>query len=290
VKDIQNHFQTTNLKLGIAHYILATFLFSTVNSMVKFLSKTYPVMEILFFRSLIPLLILLGMSLFKNNFEILQTHKKIRSIFQGLLLLMSLGLMFLSFKLLPISEATVYMFTSPLFALLLGPLLLKEHVKLKQVGIVILGFIGVIIASSSKGVLNLGTIVGIGSAFCLTLSNILVRNLSQTEPPYTLLFWYSLTLTLGAMVPTLFDYVALQSQHYVWFLLIGVLGFFGQNSLVLSVKLAPVSIVAPFSYTGFVWAVLYGAIFFGESLTLPILGGAFLIIISGYLSHRMATR
>ena len=65
----------------------------------------------------------------------------------------------------------------------------------------------------------------------------------------------------------------------------GVAGGFGQFAMIKAYKLAPANFVAPIEYTQFIWAVVFGFIFWNEIPTFNIyLGGAIVIICTLLLS------
>ncbi len=71
-------------------------------------------------------------------------------------------------------------------------------------------------------------------------------------------------------------------------LAVGVFGCVGQYFLILSLRYAPMSLLAPFEYSALVWASLYGFIFWGDVLgPIAIAGVAIIIAACLYITRTM---
>ena len=62
---------------------------------------------------------------------------------------------------------------------------------------------------------------------------------------------------------------------------IGIMSTISQLALIGAYRVAAAGLVAPFQYTQIIWAILFGALFFGEVPDTFVLFGAALIITSG---------
>jgi drug/metabolite transporter (DMT)-like permease len=115
--------------------------------------------------------------------------------------------------------------------------------------------------------------------------------MSTTERPTTTLFW---TACVGAVVlSVLLPWVAVLPSvpHVLLALVLGVLSSTGQWLTVLAHRLAPASMLAPFSYTQLIWATAAGWLVFGNLPDEWTLVGASIIIASGlYTAHRERVR
>jgi drug/metabolite transporter (DMT)-like permease len=194
-----------------------------------------------------------------------------------------------SVLLLPLAEATAFQFTVPIFATLLGALVLKEPTGWHRWCAVLIGFLGVLIVAQPGGghVSLQGAVVGLLAALFVAIVAILLRQIGRTESAGTTVFWFSLLSVPPLGLLYLFQLRA--HDPLTWAILagIGLIGGFGQLALTGAVRYATVSTVVPMDYSGIVWATLYGWLLFGVLPTAYTWVGAPVIIASGlYIVYR----
>ena len=205
--------------------------------------------------------------------------------------------MFLNFgavTLLPLAEATTLNFTSAIWAVVLSALILRERVGVWRWSAVVLGFAGVlVIARPEHGDIPLlGAAVALGAAFMIALISIQIRDLSKTENPLTIVFWFaafSLPLLALAM-----PFVATPHTAYQWSLLagLGAFGLLGQFLLTAALRYGAVASVIVMDYSSLIWATLLGWWVFDRLppaatwLGAPLIVGAGLII--AWREHKLA--
>ncbi|HVJ02548.1 MAG TPA: DMT family transporter [Sphingomonas sp.] len=198
-----------------------------------------------------------------------------------------------SVLLLPLAEATTFQFTVPIFATILGAVLLKEKTGWHRWGAVITGFVGTLIVSQpGSGHFPLyGAVVGLLAALFVAIVAILLRQIGRTESAGTTVFWFSIL-----SLPPLGAIYAFQLQAHdaaTWAILIGIglVGGVGQLALTGSLRFAPVSAVVPMDYSSLIWGTLYGWAIFGAWPTPFTWIGAPVIIASGlYIVWRERVR
>ena len=205
--------------------------------------------------------------------------------------------MFLNFgavTLLPLAEATTFNFTAAIWAVLLSALVLHERVGPWRWGAVLLGFAGVlVIARPGSGDIPLfGAAVALGAAFMIAVISIQIRDLSRTEHPLTIVFWFAAfsVVPLGCALP----FVMTPHTPYQWALLGGLalFGLLGQFLLTAALRLGAVSSVIVMDYSSLVWATLFGWLAFGLLPSASTWLGAPLIVGAGLLiawrEHRLS--
>jgi drug/metabolite transporter (DMT)-like permease len=197
--------------------------------------------------------------------------------------LLAMTLLFTAILLLPLAEATTMQFTVPIFATILGALILGEPTGWHRWAAVLAGFAGVLIVTQpgSGHIPLIGAAAGLTSAMMTALVSILLRQIGRTESSTTTVFWFSL-LSLVPLAPFYaFDLRA--HPPIVWAILaaVGLFGGAGQLALTSALRLGPVSVVVPMDYSSIIWATLYGWLLFG-ALPGPMTWiGAPIIIASG---------
>jgi len=196
--------------------------------------------------------------------------------------------MFLNFgavTLLPLAEATTFNFTAAIWAVLLSALVLREQVGPWRWGAVLLGFAGVlVIARPGSGDIPLfGAAVALGAAFMIAVISIQIRDLSRTESPMTIVFWFAAftVVPLACAMP----FVMTPHTLYQWTLLGGLalFGLLGQFLLTAALRLGAVSSVIVMDYSSLAWATLFGWLAFGLLPPASTWFGAPLIVGAGLL-------
>ena len=208
--------------------------------------------------------------------------------------LSSMTFMFSTLLLLPLAEATTLQFTVPIFATILGALILREATGIYRWSAVVIGFVGVVIVAQpgSGHIPLLGAATGLAAAFLSASVSILIRRMGSSEPPATIVFYFSVL----SMVPLLPVFLWTMGSHdaATWAMLVcvGLVGAVGQLTMTTALSLAPVSVVVPMDYSGLLWATLYGYALFGVLPGASTWIGAPLIVASGlyivWREHRLA--
>lgn len=207
--------------------------------------------------------------------------------------LISMACLFSAVMILPLAEATTLQFTVPIFATILGALVLREPTGWHRWGAVVFGFVGILIVTrpGSGHVPLLGVAAGLTAGLLTAIVSILPRQLGRTEASLTTVFWFSL-LSLAPLAP----FYALDLRAHsmtVWLTLgaVGIFGGMGQITLTAALRLAPVSVVVPMDYSSIIWATLYGWLLFGTIPGTSTWVGAPVVIASGlYIVWRERVR
>lgn len=280
------------LALGVR--LLSACALSTMLLMVKLVGERgVSLVETVFWRQFFPTL---GIGLWLVHHRQLHRLRTPRFAKHGLRALLGLAGMFLNLGvvlLLPLAESTILGFTSPIFAVILAALLLREKVGPVRWLAVTMGLAGIIIiAGPGTSPMPLdGLAVGIGAAFMVALLSILVRDLTRTEDPIVIVFWFSALTTPAVAIPAW--WMGHEHDLTTWGLLlgIGIVGAIGQLLLTTSLRLGSVSSVIVMDYSAFGWAMIWGWLFFAHIppattwLGLPIIVGAGLVIV--WREHRL---
>lgn len=267
---------------------VATILFSVMLLLVKLTGeRDIALSETLFWRQALPTLLIFGWLAARGQLGRLKTQRPWiharRALIGGTGMFLTLGVV----RLLPLAEATVLGFTTPMFAVILAAVLLKEKVGLWRWMAVTVGLLGVlVIAGPDTANLPLyGLMVGIGAAFMVALVTIQVRDLSRTEEPLTVVFYFS---AFSAPVLALFLFqTGLSHDLTSWLMLggIGLTGLFAQITMTASLRYGSVSSVIVVDYVQLAWATFWGWLIFNHLppastwIGAPIIIGASLLII-----------
>lgn len=210
--------------------------------------------------------------------------------------LLSTGMGFLFFWGLgrvPLAQAVAFAFISPLIALYLASLLLHEKIGGKTIGASLVAFTGVMVIFIGQAQADLGREALIGSVAILSsaslyaLNIIIMRRQALVADPLEITFFQSVIVTAALVLVLPFVGISIPAAVH-WPALIGAAVLAITSMLLLSwaYARAEASYLAATEYTAFLWAVLFGWLFFDEIVSPFTLAGAALIVAGCILAAR----
>ena len=255
------------------------------------------VLESLFYRQALALPVALGWIVYSTGIGGIRTKRIGAHASRMMLGLTGMMLNFLSYIMLPPAEATAIGFTMPIFGTIMSALILREQTGVWRWGAVLLGFAGVVVTLRPAGGVDvplIGVIVALGGAILTATISLVLRQLSRTEPPGVIVFWFTLLSMPPLGIAMLF--VAQTHDLIGWglLLIIGIAGGIAQLCLTGALRWAPVSVVLPMDYSTILWTSLLGLALWGDWPTSTTWVGAGLIVASGltiaWREHRLGRR
>ncbi|HXH53764.1 MAG TPA: DMT family transporter [Sphingomicrobium sp.] len=271
--------------LGIA-------LFSGMDAVMKGLVIAIGTFATMFWRNLVGVFLSGALYLPGRNGWPARPTMKIH-ILRGLLSTVMGFLFFWGLGRVPLAQAIALAFIAPLIALYLAAALLKERVGKRTVAASLLAFCGVMVIFIGQAQADLGREATIGSlailasAVCYALNIILMRRQALVAGPNEIAFFQSLIVTavLAALVP-LVGIALPPAGHWPYIFFAAVLATSSLLLLSWAYARAEASYLAATEYTSFLWAALFGWLFFAESVSPFTLAGAAMIIAGCFLAAR----
>jgi drug/metabolite transporter (DMT)-like permease len=278
-------------KLGVLYMLGAIFVLGSTDAIVKWSSSNVDPIQIGFSRfvvSLIMVLWLVGRS--EPGFTVLRTKRPIEHAARAFCAAVELTAFYIAISLIPLPTAMSIVAASPIFGTLLGVVFLRERLRLRGWLAVFAGFIGMLlVVQPEEGVDSaLGTVAALTSVVLWCFAQLFARRLSTTESNLAILFYYALggVIILGFATP--FVWVNPAPLEWAGILAVGIFGCVGQYFLILSLRYAPLSLLAPFEYSALIWASLYGYIVWGDVLgPIAIAGVAIIVAACLYITRTM---
>jgi drug/metabolite transporter (DMT)-like permease len=286
---------------GVAFILVGSALFSLHDAIVKLVSGTYPVSEVLAIRSLAGFVPLLALLYFDGGMGGLRTRRAGLHLLRASLLFVTFAAYYVALAAIPLAEAASLYYSAPLFIVALSGPVLMERVGLDRWISVVLGFVGVIIVCRpSTGNLDWAALLGVASAACYGSAQIIARKLGSTDRASVMAFYQNAINLVGACgfgllvrggVDADVHHASLQFLLRSWAapgfgdLLVmastGVLAVCGSWCLAHAYRISQANLVAPFEYAAIVMAVLWGLLIWGELPDLQAGVGMVLIVASG---------
>ncbi|AHD09693.1 DMT family transporter [Phaeobacter gallaeciensis] len=197
------------------------------------------------------------------------------------------NLWFFAVTLIPLAQVFALEFTSPLWVLMLSPLLLGEALTKPRVLAAALGFIGIlIVARPSPETLNLGVIAAASSAVFFALTIMFTKRLTRHEPISSILLWLTLMqLAMGLAISGWDGAIAIpNAATALWLLVIGCAGLAAHFCVTKALAIAPATVVVPIDFARLPTIAVAGMLIYGEALNLWILLGAVVIFCANYIN------
>ena len=273
---------------AIFYNLLAWAILPFMDVIAKYLSSDLSFLQITWARYFFTVFFSLPFMFFFFRKKLIWTTQPMLQFLRGLLLFFANILFFYSISIISMAKALTLAFVAPLITTALSPIILNEKVGFKRWSAVIVGFIGSLIVIRPGFIdLNLATFAGLGTGFFYGIYLIVTRKLHTSDNPLlTLLLTGVVGLTIGSFIVP-FVWINLTLTQWLLLALMGIFACLGHFFLILSLKYADASKLAPFGYFEIVTNVILGYYFFADFPTKWTWLGLLIIVSSGvYISFR----
>ncbi len=276
---------------AITFSLLGWMTLPVMDGFAKYLSTDLPILQITWSRYFFTVAFTLPVMFFFYNKQLVWSDKPKLQILRGLILLCANICFFYAISKIPLAKALTLAFVAPLIVTAFSPLLLGEKVGVRRWTAVIIGFVGSLVVIRPGFLeINIASLAALGTGVMYGFYLIITRKLSSSDNPLLTLL---LTGLVGLVaVSGIMPLIWVNPNLSQWSMMagIGVFACIGHLFLILSLKYADASKLAPLGYTEIIPNVIIGYYFFGNFPDNWTFLGLTIIIISGiYISRREAT-
>ena len=273
---------------AITFNLLAWVMLPIMDGFAKYLSSDLPVLQITWARYFFTVAFTLPIMFLFFRKNLVWTDKPKLQLIRGLILLTANVCFFYSISIISLAKALTLAFIAPLIVTAFSPIFLGEKVGFKRWSAVIIGFIGSMVVIRPGFVeINLASLAALGTGVMYGFYLIITRKLSSSDNPLLTLL---LTGVVGAIIISfVMPFVWVKPTLNQWSMMaaIGIFACVGHLFIILSLKYADASKLAPFSYFEIVTNIIIGYYFFSDFPDKWTFLGLFIIILSGiYISRR----
>lgn len=263
---------------------LSALLFSLMGVGIREVSSGVNNESVVFFRNLVGVLFFLPLVLLKGTGP-LKTGRLKSHMWRTTYGLAAMYCFFYAIAHLPLADAMLFTYAAPVFTPLLAWWLLKEPLTKRMLVTTAIGLVGVLlVAKPSEALLDSQALIGLAASILAAFAFVSIREMSDTEPAFRIVFYFSLFSALISAVPLTWAWQPL-SQHQLGLLLvIGLLATVSQIVMSKAYSLAPPGLIGPFAYLAIVFAGIIAWLRWGEMPDAASLVGAALIFASSLLS------
>ncbi|MBO9400813.1 DMT family transporter [Shimia sp. R9_3] len=243
--------------------------------------------EIMMYRSFIGIVLVVGVATMAGTLHEVTSRNLGLHLIRNISHFAGQNLWFFAITAIPLAQVFALEFTSPIWAILLSPLLLGE--RLRPIGLLaaLIGFIGIlIVARPTPQSVDIGQIAAATAAIGFALSAIFTRKLTRTETITCILFYLTVMQAgLGLLFACCDGDIALPSwESLPWIILISCAGLVAHFCLTTALSLAPAAAVMPIDFIRLPLIAVVGMTLYGEPLDIWVLVGATIIFAGNYLN------
>ncbi len=258
------------------------FCLTLSDSLAKWLGEFYAPIQLLFVRGAVAGAVLFVVLMALSGRRGLRTQHLGVHAFRGAVNVASACCFYLSLTLMPLAETTAIAFAAPLIVTALSVAFLGERVDAKAWACVVVGFMGVLlVARPGTGGFQTAAILPLMTALGYAVMMVSARRIGGQETMLTTMFYIAVGQAVVSAGLQPWFWQPLQGEHALGLAGIALFSTLGLGFITQGFRIAPASVVAPFDYTGLIWATALGWMIWGETPDAWTVSGAILIAGSG---------
>lgn len=282
-----------NVLIAAAWMIGAISSFTLMAVAGRTVSTELDTFEIMLFRSLTGIAIVVSIAIATGRLSQIGRNRLGLHAARNLFHFTGQNLWFYAITVIPLAQVFALEFTTPIWVILLSPLILGERITAIGLLSAAIGFVGIlIVARPDPDNISWGLMAAAGCAVFFAMTAIFTRKLTQTETVMTILFYLTVMQAFFGLVCAGLDGdIALPSATALpWVILIGCAGLLAHFCLTKALSIAPASIVMPIDFVRLPTIAIVGMLLYQEPLEIWVFVGAALIFAGNYLNISSAVR
>ena len=265
----------------------AFFNFALMSVLAKLLSENHHVIEIAFWRNLLPILPIWGWLYISGQKHKLIVVKPYLTLLRALVGVVSLTVMLAAYQNLPMADATTLIIASVLITPAVSFFVLAEHMGIHRWAAVCFGFLGVVIMVGPSGAISFwGTVFALSTAFLHSILAVLLRQIKEQDGITTTFYF----MAIGAVIlcpVVVFVARPFSGIDIFYMLACSAAGLLGQFCISSAYRFAPTYVIVPLNYTSIIWASIFDIVIWSVIPGWPVFAGAAMIFAANlYILHR----
>lgn len=270
---------------GIGLCTLGYAFLALQDAAIKWLVADYSVVSILFWRSLVVVVACLLVGRRQLVRRAWRSPSRRLLVVRGLLSIVAWLLYYTAARDLTLAEMTTLYFSAPIMVTALAAVILKERASGWQWFSLIIGFVGVIIACRPSDITNpLPIVLTLLAAMCWAFTYIQLRQVDEQTSVLEQMLITNVVFVLCMLLALPWTHTPAPTPAWLGMLAAGLVGGIGQFLLFASFQRATATLLAPFEYTGLIWAFALSSLVWGTLMDTSLIIGAGLIAVSGTLA------
>jgi drug/metabolite transporter (DMT)-like permease len=261
--------------------------FAAMSLFIRLAAEEVHPLVVVFYRNILALLFMLPW-LMRRGFGGLRTRRIGLFTLRAAINIVGMAAGFTSLTLIPLAEATALSFTAPLFATVLAVLLLGETIRFRRIAAVAVGFAGtLLVLRPGVEAVSLGAMLALTNAVTVSFTTIIVKKLTATERPESIVTYMALLMSPLSLVPALFVWQWPGPETMLWLALLAGAGTAGHLLFTRAFAIAEVTQIQPLEFVRLPLVAAMAFVLFAEVPTLwTWVGGSAIFAATVYITHR----
>jgi drug/metabolite transporter (DMT)-like permease len=280
---LSNPLKATLLMLG------AMVFFSSMSIFIRLASEEMHAFEIVFFRNFLALVMMMPW-LIRGGLGVMRTKRVKLYGLRAVINIVGMTAGFTAITMIPLAEATALSFTAPLFATIGAALVLGEVLRLRRLTALAIGFAGtLIILRPGVEAISPGAGLALLSALTIAVTVLIIKVLTRTEQPATIVTYMALFQTPLSLVLALTVWETPSAMAFLWMFLLAGAGTIGHLLFTRAHALAEVTQLQPLDFVRLPIVAVVAFFLFAEAPTIwTWIGGSIIFASTAYITHREA--
>ncbi|WP_209014975.1 DMT family transporter [Roseibium limicola] len=278
--------------IGALWILQAAFLFTIMSTLIKLLGSDLSVFQILLVRQCVMALIV-APTIIRNLPHSLQTKRPDLQAARVFFATIAMLCGFTAVIELPLADATALGFSKTFFITIFAIFFLGETVGIHRWGATIAGFLGVLLMLNpgGEGLVDPNALLAIIGAAAAGLVSIIIRFLTRTDSPTTILTYQAVCVGILMTGPAIYTWSTPTLEEWGLLAAVGIVSWAGQMSNIRAFRAGEATAIASLDYSRLIYASAIGILVFGQWPSATTLIGAGLIILASlYTIRREAVR
>jgi drug/metabolite transporter (DMT)-like permease len=256
---------------------LSGLCFAILSSAIKELSADLPALVIGLLRNVVALICFVPM-IWRRGFGLIRTNRYLDHFYRGAFGYISFLAFVYALQFLTLADAIALSFTTPLWSLVLSALFMAERIPPTRWLAAAVGFGGVLLIAKPGSDLGGGSAIALAAALLASLAMIKVKQLSRTEPPDRIAFYFMFNGLLIGLPIALPVWQSPDLRQWLLIAGVGSLSFVSQLCLTRAYALGTFSKIAPMDFLRLPLGIVSGFVLFGELPDLWSVAGMTIVV------------
>jgi len=269
--------------------IVALFMFTVMGICIRLSAAHLPVIEVVFFRNFLAVLILLPLAA-RAGFGTLRMHRPKLFFLRAAINAVGMFCGFTALTLIPLAQMTALSFTTPLFVTIGAVLFLGEVIRARRIAAICVGFFGTLIILQ-PGVVDAtaGSFLALVHALTIALASLIVKVLTRSDSQHAIVTWMVVMQAPLALIPSLWvwEWPDLLTWGFLWGMALS--GTIAHLCFTRAFSLVDITSLQPLEFIKLPFAVILAWVVFAEWPGVwTFVGGAVIFASTFYITRREA--
>jgi len=284
---------TQTIPKAVAYMTGAIASFSAMAVAGREVSFELDTFEIMMYRSFVGIAVVLALGWYFGTLGQITRRHKGTHFTRNLAHFTGQNLWFYAVTVIPLTQLFALEFTSPLWVLLLSPMVLGERLTHMRILAAVMGFAGILIITRPwEFGISFGVTTAALSAAAFAWTTLMTKKLTRTETVTCVLFYLTVMQAVFGVICAGYDGdIAVPSMTALpYVMVIALCGLLAHFCITSALALAPATVVIPVDFARLPMIAVIGMLAYGEALDIMVLAGAVLIFVGNYSNILHETR